>query len=96
MSVDGLGSGRNRAVLSTLRSRDGVVTSALLADGRRVLVRNIAWGYDRGDEQAHITTNISPGAEGDEVDFFYTSDVSELSDPETGAILFRVRETNHQ
>jgi len=51
-------------------------------------VRNIAWGYDEGDDWAHITSNISPAIEGAPIDFFSTRDVLRIDDSETGETLF--------
>jgi hypothetical protein len=50
----------DRAVLATLRARDGQATTVVLKDGRSLEVLNIAWGYDEGEPFAHVTTNISP------------------------------------
>lgn len=52
----------------------------MLRDGRRLSVINVAWGYDIGDEYAHVTSNISPGIDGESVDFFFTSDVEIVLD----------------
>ena len=62
---------------------------ALLRDGRSLVVYNIAWGYDEGDDWAHVTSNISPSLAGVAVDFFCTSAVLRLDDVETGAVLFQ-------
>lgn len=68
------------ALLDLLQSRDGLLTRVLLADGRRLSVYDIAWGYDIGDEHAHVTTNVSPGCEGRPIDFFFRSEVTGLLD----------------
>ncbi|MDT4892338.1 MAG: hypothetical protein QOE97_1373 [Pseudonocardiales bacterium] len=60
---------------------------ATLRDGTTLVVHNIAWGYDDGDDSAHVTTNISPRLDGTTIDFFCTSDVVSLADPQTGAAL---------
>lgn len=70
-------------VLAVLRSRDGTETFVDLSDGSRLSVLDIAWGYDLGDEYAHVTTNCSPGAAGWALEFFYTSQVISLVDPRT-------------
>ena len=62
---------------------------ALLRDGRSLIVYNVAWGYDEGNDWAHVTTNISPSLAGVAVDFFYTSAVLRLDDAETGVVLFQ-------
>ncbi|MFF9351545.1 hypothetical protein [Streptomyces sp. NPDC014734] len=53
-------------------------------------VFNIAWGYDLGDEYAHITTNISPDVDGESVDFFFTGSLAAIVDPASGSVLLEV------
>ena len=79
----------DESMLAVLHERDGKPTRAILRDGRSLIVYNIAWGYDIGDDWAHITSNISPSLEDVAVDFFYTSDVVQLDDVDTGDVLFR-------
>ncbi|WP_211762667.1 hypothetical protein [Kutzneria sp. CA-103260] len=74
-------------VIELLQRRDGVPTEVVLRDGNTLTVLNIAWGYDIGDEYAHVTTNFSPPAEGIEIDFFCTDTVAAIVDPETGTTL---------
>lgn len=50
-------------VITLLASRDGIPTVVTLNTGSQCTVHNIAWGYDVGDEYAHVTTNISPKIE---------------------------------
>jgi hypothetical protein len=71
-------------LVKLLHDRDGVETVVMLQDGRRLVVYDIAWGYDIGDQWAHVTTNISPGREGAAVDVFWTSAVASVIDPSTG------------
>jgi len=52
----------------------------VLAVGRRLDVRNVAWGYDMGDEYAHVTTNISPDVEEASIDVFFTNEVRAVLD----------------
>lgn len=79
-------------VLQVLRERDGVQTTVVLRDRRRLDVLDIAWGYDWGDVFSHITTNCSPGQEGLSMDVFWTSDVEAVVDPTSGTeILSRGR-----
>jgi len=59
----------------------------VLRDGRRLMVHNIAWGYDMGDGWAHVTSNISPGIGGASIDFFYTSEVATMIDPATNSLI---------
>lgn len=60
----------------------------VLRDGRRLVVYDIAWGYDFGDQWAHVTTNASPGVEGASLDFFYTSEVVSVIDPGTDGTVY--------
>jgi hypothetical protein len=68
-------------LMKLLRDRDGVETVVMLRDGRRLVIYDIAWGYDIGDQWAHVTTNISPGREGAAVDLFWTSEVASVINP---------------
>jgi hypothetical protein len=75
-----------------LKQRCGRWTDVELADRRRLRVFDIAWGRDAAADFDHGTTKISPGSpvgSDHTVDFFNTSDISVIRDPETGAILFR-------
>ncbi len=69
---------KDNAILEQLKRRDGIETEIILKDGTKLIVWNIAWGYDLGDEFAHITTNISPNIENAEIDFFYTNEIKEI------------------
>jgi hypothetical protein len=72
-----------------LQERCGRWTVVELTENRTFRVFDIAWGRDMGDEFDHITTNTSPGPkEPHAIDFFFTSDVLRIVDPETGAVLF--------
>jgi hypothetical protein len=78
----------DEVLLTLLQRRDGVPSDVVLRDGTRLTVFNIAWGYDLGDQFAHVTTNVSPDVSGAEIGIFCTADVSTLVDPETGAVLY--------
>ena len=54
------------------------------------MVNDVAWGFDAGDDVAHITTNVSPGdpSVAREIDYFLADDIARIEDEETGAILF--------
>ncbi|MFE7709760.1 hypothetical protein ACFU6I_29125 [Streptomyces sp. NPDC057486] len=81
---------RDETLLQVLQDRDGLPSEVVLDDGKRLTVFNIAWGYDLGDEYAHVTTNISPDVEGASTDFFQTGSVVAILDPVNGAVLFEV------
>lgn len=74
-------------LVDLLNEREGEQTTVLLRDGRQLDVRNIAWGYDQGDETAHVTTNCSPFVDGLPLVVFFTSDVQSVSD-EAGAVIY--------
>jgi len=75
-------------ICKILEKRSGLETLVKLDDGRKITVWNIAWGKDIGDEYDHITTNISPEPSCDHtVDFFYTSEVVGVIDPENNNII---------
>jgi hypothetical protein len=76
-------------VLALLRARDGLETEVELVNGRVVVVLNIAWGYDAGDNHAHVTTNVSPSVEAYEIDFFATTEIVAVRDPKSGERLYR-------
>ena len=70
----------DKDLIELLTTRDGQPTFVKLRDGRRLSVINIAWGYDMGDEYAHVTTNVSPSVDGEAVDFFFTNEVVAVLD----------------
>lgn len=75
-------------ICKILEKRCDLETHVKLDDGRKIVVWNIAWGKDIGDEYDHITTNISPDPDcGHTVDFFYTSEVVEVIDPENNSLI---------
>lgn len=75
----------DKKLIELLRSRDALRTRLELRDGTALDVWNIAWGYDHGDDFAHITSNISPEQDGSSIDFFFTHQVKKVIDPESGA-----------
>lgn len=75
-------------LLDVLIQRDGIETEVVLRDGQHLSVFNIAWGYDDGDVNAHVTTNISPSFVGSCIDFFWTNDVMSILEPRTGAVVY--------
>jgi hypothetical protein len=69
---------KDQHIIDLFKKRDGIKTMVELNDGKRISVWNIAWGYDMGDEFAHITSNISPNVENATIDFFYSRDIKKL------------------
>jgi len=74
-------------VIGLLARRNGIPTVVTLNTGSQYTVHNIAWGYDVGDEYAHVTTNISPRIEGASIDLFFTSDIQSITDLVSGETL---------
>ena len=80
--------------LDILKSRDGELIKVITSDGTTYRVWNIAWGYDLGTDVAHITANISPGVEGEEVHFFHANEIVSMVDLESGAVWFESGESS--
>ncbi len=58
------------------------------SSNKKYVVWNIAWGYDIGDEYAHITTNISTDIENESIDFFYTNEISKIFSAEKNYFVY--------
>ncbi|WP_216897222.1 hypothetical protein [Nocardia alni] len=82
----------DRTILRMLIDRDheGIPSEVVLRDGSRLLIFNIAWGYDPTTVAPQVTTNISPSIGGAPVDVFTTDSVVAINDPETGTPLLMV------
>ena len=75
-------------LINLLITRDGAPTLVSVLEGDSYTVLNIAWGYDFGDEYAHVTTNVSPFIPNAPIDFFFTDCVTEVRDASTGTIIY--------
>jgi SAM-dependent methyltransferase len=73
-------------IIKVLTEREGSQSTVVLRDGRRLPVHDLAWGYDMGDDHAHVTSSA-----GEAVDTFSTEDVVAILDPATGTPLFHQR-----
>lgn len=69
---------KDENIIETFKSRDGLETKVELKNGKQLIVWNIAWGYNMGDDYAHITTNISPNVDKGSIDFFYTNEIAKI------------------
>ena len=85
----------HQRALDILVHRCGEWSKVHLQDGKVCMAHDVGWGYDLGEEVAHITTNGSPGPDPDEdiefsyeVDFFHANQITKIEDVETGAVLF--------
>nr|BAJ07054.1 putative integron gene cassette protein [uncultured bacterium] len=74
----------DKRIIEILKTRDALETHVQLKSGKVAKLWNIAWGYDMGDDFAHITTNISPGQPEQDMDFFYTHEIVKINDGESG------------
>jgi hypothetical protein len=76
-------------VSEILEARCAELTVATLADGRRLIVHNVACGRDTAADFDHITTNISPAPSVPHtVDFFHANEIVQL-ECEDGNVLYR-------
>ena len=82
---------QGKTIVKILEKRCGQTTTVYLEDGKKLRVNDIAYGYDLGDEFAHITTNISPPKDGIEIDFFYVNEVIKIEDPEIDKIIYDLK-----
>ena len=80
--------GLGAQIIEILRKRDGQRTDVEMISGERFSVFNIAWGRDFGEDWEHVSTNISPSVRGESFDFFFTSEVARLVDPESQHVLW--------
>ena len=81
---------RDDEILRVLQDRDGTPTTVLLRDGRSLTVFDISWGYDMGDEFAHVTTNVGLKDENTPLDVFTTDTVVKIVAPESGEVLLEL------
>ncbi len=80
---------KDKSIIVLLSKRAGKITFLRLKNGNILKVLNIVYGYDMGDEFAHVITNINPSIEGETNDFFFTSEIAEIIDPENKEVLFK-------
>jgi len=78
-----------RNMLNLLQLRSGKRTIVVLANRGQVIVENIAWGRDFGDEYDHVTTNSSPPKEGLDIDYFSTAEIEAILEPLTMKVLLK-------
>jgi len=76
--------GKGAPLIRVLAERYGQPTIVRMADGSEFTVTNgTGWGRDYGDLWEHVTADTSDGR----VEFFRTSDVEALLDPDSRAVL---------
>lgn len=79
---------RDQQIIEIFKSTDQLEKAVYLDNNSILIVFNIAWGYDNGDEFAHITTNISPEIRNSEIDYFYTNEIQKIEDRTNGKTLY--------
>ncbi len=85
----------HQRALDILVHRCGTWSRVHLVNEDVCMTLDVGWGYDRGDDVAHITTNCSPGPSPDDelpfqhhIDDFRADEITKIEDVETGTILF--------
>ncbi|MEM6385148.1 MAG: hypothetical protein AAF718_02815 [Pseudomonadota bacterium] len=61
---------RDTALIYKLVERNGMPTIAVFEDGEEHIFYDITYGYDLGEEYAHIYTNMDSKVEGAQIEFF--------------------------
>lgn len=74
-------------LVDLLNARDGLHSVVVLADGLSLTVVNVAWGYDMGEDHAHVMTNASPDVPGQTIGFFRTGNVVRVL-AEDGSVVY--------
>ncbi|MCK9480133.1 MAG: hypothetical protein M0R38_00020 [Bacteroidia bacterium] len=84
---------KDKHIIEIFKTTDQIEKLVYLDNNSVLTVWNIAWGYDIGDEFAHITTNISPEIKDFNIDFFYTNEIQKIEDRTNRKTLYE-REKN--
>lgn len=79
---------KDQHIIEIFKEADQKEKVIYLGNNRVLTVWNITWGYDIGDEFAHITTNISPEIKNADIDFFYTNEIQKIEDRTNRKTLF--------
>jgi hypothetical protein len=83
---------QGNTIVKILERRNGTSTIVMLDDGREPYVKDLTWGFDKGDGFAHITTKISPPRGEISPDFFFANEVTKIIDPDTGESIYEVKQ----
>lgn len=79
---------KDKHIIEIFLTTDQIEKIVHLDNNSLLIVWNIAWGYDVGDEYAHITTNISPEITNCGIDFFYTNEIQKIEIRTNGKTLY--------
>ena len=87
----------HQRALDILVHRCGEWSRVTLRDGSVRMVFDVGWGYDLGEDVAHITTNCSPGPDREadvaflyELDCFLADEISKIADANSDQVLFEL------
>jgi hypothetical protein len=81
---------KDNILIEIFKNHNGHELKVQLRNGEIKSVWNIAWGYDIGDEYAHITSNISPEVIGSTIDFFYSHEITRIIEVESNRTIFEL------
>jgi hypothetical protein len=81
---------KDKKLIETIKNQDGNHLSIQLKNGEIKSVWNIAWGYDIGDDYAHITTNISPTIKGTSIDIFCSYEIARIMKVENNSTIYEI------
>jgi HTH-type transcriptional regulator/antitoxin HigA len=79
---------KDEPIVRLLEERAGKATVARLLNEKEITIWNVESGRKFGDPFAYLITNLKPPVAGMESDFFFTSAIKELIDPESGETIF--------
>lgn len=79
---------KDKHIIEIFKTTDQIEKVVYLDNNLVLTVWNIAWGYDHGDEFAHITTNISPEITNCDIDYFCTNEIHKIEDRANGKTLY--------
>ena len=79
---------KDKHIIELFKLTDKNRKTVFLDNNRVLIVWNITWGYDIGDDFAHITTNINPEIQDADIDHFYTNEIQIVEDQTNGRILY--------
>lgn len=79
----------DRHLIQIFLDRDGKLTRVKLMDGRWLDVWDIAYGYDMGDEYAHISANMEKREPPVPFHFFSSEHILRIIDGVSGDTLYK-------
>lgn len=80
---------KDKILIETITDLDGHELIVYLKNGEIKKVWNIGWGYDEGDDYAHIITNASPFINGASIDVFFSNDIARIIKMENNETIYK-------